>query len=286
MDLDILRDEDKNYLVVDEQLDLFEESDERAPRRSITVQVVLMHPRNVNTIYWVLNKEEIIIASQHYHGPKPAGWGNPGGSVETVDETDQNGFIRSFEEMLVAAAKREVEAETGFINFDFIPYFQNKLEFLRYVYDTGHTVITLVARLRDLKQELVLEKDGTRHVREIEEIDRGRWFDLGLSPTELFEHEQYLPYRSHIKRTVIVLQRINRGRSRIHPLWGATFTSSGGEEIQSSMRGNNKVSASASTPVTAHANDEQRQKRKMPMTEEEYDKDYERWWIEEGSKKE
>lgn len=286
MNLDLLRDEDKNDLVVDEQLNLFEESDEHAPQRSITVQVVLMHPYNVNTIYWVLNKEEIIVASQHYHGPKPPGWGNPGGSIETVDETDQNGAIRSFEETLVAAAKREVEHETGFVNLDFIPDLQNKLEFLRYVYDTGHTVITLAARLRDFKQELVLGKDGTWHVREIEEIDRGRWFDLSLSCTELFEHEQCLPYRSHIRRTVIVLQRINRGYSRIHPLWKAVFTSSRVEDIQSPMRGNNKVSASAPTPVAAHANDEKKQKRQMPMTEEEYDKNYERWWIEEGSKKE
>ncbi|MDP3770252.1 MAG: NUDIX domain-containing protein [Candidatus Sungbacteria bacterium] len=269
--------EDEETLVVENQLDFFEEFEEES-QPSITVQVVLMHPHDTDTVYWVLNKQEVAIASgcAAYDTAKPRGWGNPGGSVEEIDGIDEAGFPRSFEETLVAAARREVTDETGFVNFDFVPYLPNQLEFLRYRHDSGHMVITMAARLRNFEQKLVMGTDGTMYVKEMEEIERGRWLDLTVSPIELFKNEKDLPYWSHIRRTIIVLQRLGKGRSRIHSLWRLVFGSI--DEFRQKMQ-------AAMMPVLAPspaANDEEEAPKDQKLTpEEEYEEAYRRW-AEEG----
>ena len=183
---------------------------------SITVQVVLLHPGHDSMVYWVLNKQEPTCMIRDYPAPKPRGWGNPGGGVEPVDALDLSGRIRSFQEMVCAGARREVRDETGFPHFQFQPYGEPPL---CYVHLSGHQVITLAGCLRDFVQ---------MPIEEVEEIEDGAWFDLAQSPVDLFQHHEDLPYLSHVRRTIIVLNRLAQQNGKhlpyIHPLWKLVFS--------------------------------------------------------------
>lgn len=175
------------------------------PVPSITVQVVLFHPDNNHMIYWVLNKEETDGALlPDYNTHKPRGWGNPGGSVEITDMMNDE-KIHSFEDMILRCGERELKAETGFTDFIFERYLPSELPFLNQQNQRGHRVITLVARLIDV--------DNQVPVQEIEEIEHGAWIDLSASPVQLFKDHTDMPYWSHVRRMVIVFHRLVRQRA-------------------------------------------------------------------------
>lgn len=187
---------------------------------SITVQVVLLHPSSDSRVFWVLNGMEFNGTSESvYHTAKPRGWGNPGGSIERVDMFNAQGAPCTFEEMIIACGRREVEYETGFINFTFERYLPSQISFLRRQYAFGHRVLTLVAKLRDLARIPIKEV-------ETGEIEDGQWFDLSLSPTHVFKNRPDPLYWSHIRRTIICLSRLARQCGKyipIHPLWKLAF---------------------------------------------------------------
>lgn len=185
---------------------------------SMTVHVVLMHPRDPAKIYWVLNKQEPLTTYHFSKTPKPRGWGNPGGGLEVMDAQDDTGHARSSDQMIQTCARREVAAETGFMNFHFEEAVPLNSVFLRYVCPSGHHVLTLAAFLKDFRQD---------EIEEVEEIEDRAWFDLSISPIELFQHWPDLPYWSHVRRTIIVLNRIAQRHRRplpqIHPTWNLVF---------------------------------------------------------------
>ncbi len=187
---------------------------------SMTVHVVLTHPHDPAKIYWVLNRQEPLTTTYHFsRTPKPRGWGNPGGGLEVMDAQDNAGHTRSSDQMIQTCARREVVAETGFTNFNFEYATPLNSVFLRYTCPSGHHVITLAALLQNFQQVAV---------EEVEEIEDGAWFDLSVSPIELFQRRSDLPYWSHVRRSIMVLNRIAQRSTRrpfplIHPTWNLVF---------------------------------------------------------------
>jgi len=194
---------------------------------SVTVQIVLLRPeveRRRTEVYWVLNREERVPTTNGFVTCKRKGWGNPGGGLEQRDMVDARGYPLSYDGMLKKCAARELEGETGFAHFDIIPYLPNQVHFLIFFeksHGTQHTVYTLAARLRDNMQGAIEEVEKM-------EIERGKWVDLSLSPLEFLENkDDPLPYYSHVKRTIITLNRLasTEGKSKlwIHPTWRLVF---------------------------------------------------------------
>lgn len=188
---------------------------------SMTVQTVLLHPLMERSVYWVLNRQETEKARQGiFNTSKPSGWGNPGGGVELIDCVNERGASHSFEKTLVSCGKRELVDETGFTHFEFKRNTALELPFVRYDDSFGHCVITLLAQLYDYQ---------SIPVKEAEEIMCGSWFDLSISPVELFRSKTDLPYWSHVRRTIIVLNHLaqdtdtNNMTGTIHPLWNLVF---------------------------------------------------------------
>ena len=214
-----------------QETDVFDEYVGRTMVSSITVQVVLQRPdQHATTVYWVLNREESDSNVPDFPTPKPRGWGNPGGGLELVDAFSRSDQLHSFEGMILACARREVTAETGFIYLQFEPDFATRrFPLLRNVHRSGHRIFTLSARLNNFEQRFTEEGE----VEEANEIERGLWFDLSKSPVDLLAEEPDLPYWSHVWRTVTVLNRLaqNRGKSvpPIHPLWKLVFRVGAGD---------------------------------------------------------
>lgn len=205
-------------------------SQSKSKEMSITAQVVLLHPSFSTNVYWVLNREEQGKCTQIYGTtPKPAGWGNPGGGVDPdVDGIDKHGHARvSSEEITRAGAQREVEDETGFHDLYFIPYQSSRVPFLIRPYE-GHCIVTFVAKLNNFSRYLPVKEEETG------EIIRGGWFDLSISPIDIFRPDAILPYRSHIQRTIIcfnMMARIMQPRKYvpINPLWKLVFPVGNGD---------------------------------------------------------
>lgn len=188
---------------------------------SMTVQTVLLHPSMEGSVYWVLNRQETESARQGVHStPKPCGWGNPGGGVELIDCVNEHGVLHSFEKTVASCGKRELVDETGFTHFEFKRNAALELPFIRYDDPYGHCVITLLAQLYDYQ---------SIPVKEVEEITCGSWFDLSVSPVELFQGRADLPYWLHVRRTIIVLNYVakymddNNLMRAVHPLWNLVF---------------------------------------------------------------
>ena len=183
------------------------ESNEDLP--SITVQVVLKHPNSDSVVYWVLNKKEV---DKREDSPtlKPSGWGNPGGGLEQKDRLSR----ASPEAAIHACGRRELIDETGFINFTF----EETIQPLYYTHKSGHQVITLAAILQNLHNI---------PIKEHEEIECGQWIDLHQSPSYFFDSDGDMPYWSHVRNTIIVLNRLayvyNLPTIRVHPIWKLVF---------------------------------------------------------------
>ncbi|MDP3778551.1 MAG: NUDIX domain-containing protein [bacterium] len=222
---------------------------------SMTVHVVLMHPHNPTKIYWVLNKQEPLTAYHFSKTPKPRGWGNPGGGLEIMDVHDLTGRERSSDQMVQTCAQREVIAETGFMNFNFEYAAPLNSIFLRYTCPSGHQVITLAAFLQNFQQV---------EIEEVEEIEDGAWFDLSISPVELFQRRPDLPYWSHVRRTIMILNRIAQSQGKplppIHPTWNMVFPSD---------KGNLRISFQHSLPSTLWYEQLKRTIRNMAETHED-----------------
>lgn len=185
---------------------------------SMTVQTVLLHPSRKGLVYWVLNKQET--QSIRQNTPKPRGWGNPGGGVELFDRINEQGIPHSLEKTIESCGRRELTDETGFLHFEFKRNARSQLPFIRYDDPYGHCVIILLAQLRDYQ---------SIPIKEVEEIVCGSWFDLSVSPVELFQDKTDLPYWSHVRRTIIILDYVaqhagsNDLLRTIHPLWNLVF---------------------------------------------------------------
>lgn len=184
---------------------------------SMTVQTVLLHPAIQGSVYWVLNRKETESIQQgRRKTPKFRGWGNPGGGVELIDCVNNHGAPHSSEEIIGSCGKRELEDETGFVHFEFKRNNASKLPFLHYDNRDGHSVIVLLAQLQDF---------ASIPIKEVEEIICGSWFNLAVSPVELFQDGTDLPYWSHVKRTITVFNYLAKQTSNndvvhaIHPLW-------------------------------------------------------------------
>lgn len=196
---------------------------------SITAQVVLLHPAFSTRVYWVLNREEQRECTQVYGTtPKPAGWGNPGGGMEReIDGIDEHGHARVSEEIIRACARREVEDETGFDDFQFIRYQSSRIPFLIRPYE-NHCIVTFVAKLNNFSRYLPVKEEETG------EIIRGAWFDLSMSPIDMLSPDAILPYRSHIQRTIICLNMMTRLPQQkkyipINPVWKLVFPVGNGD---------------------------------------------------------
>ena len=203
----------------------YEQDMDRTTVPSITVQVVLRHPSQHPTcVYWVLNKEESDCDIPDFPTPKPRGWGNPGGGLEPHDTFDHSGKFRSFEDMILACAMREVRAETGFVHFRFEQDSTTcQFPFIYNMHKSGHRILTLAARLDTFEQKFT----DNGEVEEANEIEGGMWFDFSMSPADFLRDEADLPYWSHVRRTIMVLNRLARNKERdvppIHPLWKLIF---------------------------------------------------------------
>ena len=213
------------------ETDVLDEYTGKTTVPSITAQVVLQRPdQHATTVFWVLNKEESCCTVTDFLNPKPGGWGNPGGGLELIDAFDRLGNLRSFEGMICECGRREVKAETGFIHFQFEPDCATRqFSFLCEMHRSGHRIITLAAQLENFEQRLTENNE----IEEVNEIEGAAWFDLSKSPVDLLGGGTYLPYWSHVRRTVTVLERLARNREKgvppIHPLWKIAFKMGSGD---------------------------------------------------------
>lgn len=220
---------------------------EKEPEPGITVQVVAIHPFLATSVLWVHNLlEKNGTNIPKYRGaPKPAGWGNGGGGLEP-DELEKlqkrhpghpiliNPRLSEKEKTIAACGLRELTDESGFDDVSIVttphgPGNRERVSLLEYRDpDTGHRVITVWGVVNSL----------TKHpLREKEEVDMSKWFDIQISLPELFSDQREtpgLPYWTHVRRTVGIISKIDQyyreiGEPRecigrlIHPSWRSVF---------------------------------------------------------------
>ncbi|QQG45607.1 MAG: NUDIX domain-containing protein [Candidatus Sungiibacteriota bacterium] len=166
---------------------------------NITAQAVLYHPTAPTTIWMIhdLGDRELScnpeILEFYGHTRKPPGLANPGGGLERG-------------ETVIQGIRREIQGETGFLDFEIVPLDSTRLDLLRYRHKGGHQVLMLEAHLRSLQQGKILEP---------EETDGGWWFDLAESLiSQLMEcpekFSKDLFYWSHIRRLLLAVSQRDR----------------------------------------------------------------------------
>lgn len=187
----------------------------------ITVQIIAS--RNMDDkILWVHNLPEKKgpIVPMYGKKRKPEGWGNAGGGMEmgrrgekdelvllaerykdaattpeerrTIEWILESGFNHD-QQMILSCGFREFVDETGYFDITILPV-GGRLSVHEHMYDNGHRVVTLRARVNNLVK---------KPIREVEEVDIAEWID----PTEPLPHFLWgrhgLPYYAHDLRTIL-----------------------------------------------------------------------------------
>ena len=223
-----------------------------------TVQVLAFHPIDRTFTLWVHNLLEPITTYIPRYGntTKPPGWGHGGGGqepneIERLRERDPlhpilaNKNISEEDRAIAACGLREFRDESGYqdISIVTIPcssesgekapatvclYSHRLYDYLEDGAKTTHEIVTLWGEVESLAR---------RPIQEIDEVDKSEWLDISKPLSEIFRDRVSLPgfpYWSHVRRTVIGLQRIDWWRCffdepercishLVHPSWRLVF---------------------------------------------------------------
>lgn len=238
------------------------------PRRGInsrTVQVLALHPLYPTWTLWVHNLPESIAVYILRYGNtvKPPGWGLAGGGqepheVEKLRGRDPNHpilanpHISEEDRAIAACGLREFRDESGYedILIRTMPLHKSASS------GPSATVRLYDYRMKDrwpdgseTTHEIVLlwgevESLAHRPIQELDEVDKSEWFDVSRPLCEIFRDRAAtpgFPYWSHVRRTIIGIQRIDWWRrffneeekslSRlIHPSWRLVFPVGRGDD--------------------------------------------------------